>query len=110
MNGGVGNGGAGGAAGGGAAVGPAGGPAAGAPAAGPVIDPGAAALALVQNLPDEVGDQVLALEHQQRDLKRQKQNVLKELKSQRKKQQRLMDKAKNRQVASQARASSPYGK
>ena len=80
-------------AGGGAAGGAAGVIAAGPPVVAALAGP-QAALALVQNLPDAVGDQVSALDAQQRDLKAQRALVQKQLKGEKKKQQRLMVKAR----------------
>ena len=70
-------------------------PAGGAAGAVGAANPAAAALAMLQNMPDAAGDQVAALEQRQRDLRRQKQQVQNDLKLQKRRQSRLMEKAKN---------------
>jgi parvulin-like peptidyl-prolyl isomerase len=68
------------------------GPAAAAGAAAPDLD---AALAMVQGLPDDMGDGVSAAEERLRELHQGRQDVQRDLKNQRKKQKRLFEKAKN---------------
>ena len=70
------------------AAGPPGVPAAAANAA-------AAALAMAQGLPDSLGCRVAALEQHHRDLLRERQGVAKDLKNQKKRNQRATEKARN---------------
>ena len=61
---------------------------------GGAADPAAAALALIQNMGDPYQDAVTQLEQQRRDLKRQNQQVAKDLANERKRQKRLEEKAR----------------
>ena len=65
-----------------------------APAGAPVADPRAAALALINTLPDAASERVLALQREKKRLADEKKRVAKEEKKEKQKRQRLIGKAK----------------
>ena len=65
-----------------------------APGAAPVADPRAAALALINALPDTASERVLALQREKKRLADEKKRVAKEEKQEKQKRQRLIAKAK----------------
>ena len=63
-------------------------------AAAAAADPGAAALAMVQNLPDAAGSEVAALEARHREILAERRVVAQRLKNEKAKQKRLLTKAR----------------
>ena len=61
----------------------------------PAPDPRAAALALIANSGDRVGDRLNQLKQQKAELARKKKQVAKDLKNEEKRKKRLMDKAQS---------------